>query len=58
MFQATDVSAARGKSSEQARRAAMHVRRSNIDNGLARAIEYVLSGKWSSNGAGQIGTDR
>ncbi len=50
MFQAGGLSVAMGQASEDVRRAAMQITRSNADNGLAWAIEYVLSGKWSSNG--------
>jgi Cof subfamily protein (haloacid dehalogenase superfamily) len=58
MFQAGGLSVAMGQAGEDVRRAAMEVTRSNADNGLAWAIEYVLSGKWSSNAAVQRWTDR
>jgi hydroxymethylpyrimidine pyrophosphatase-like HAD family hydrolase len=58
MFQAGGLSVAMGQAGEDVRRAAMEVTRSNADNGLAWAIEYVLNGKWSSNAAVQRWTDR
>lgn len=51
MFQAGSLSIAMGQASEEVRRMATHVTRSNADNGLAWAIEYVLRGKWFSSGA-------
>lgn len=51
MFRAGGLSIAMGQASEDVRRTATHVTRSNGDNGMAWAIEYLLSGKWSSNGA-------
>jgi Cof subfamily protein (haloacid dehalogenase superfamily) len=51
MFQAGSLSIAMGHASEEVRRMATQVTRSNADNGLAWAIEYVLRGKWFSNSA-------
>jgi Cof subfamily protein (haloacid dehalogenase superfamily) len=51
MFQAGRLSIAMGQASEEVRRMATQVTRSNADNGLAWAIEYVLRGKWFSHGA-------
>jgi len=51
MFQASRLSIAMGQASEDVRLKATQVTRSNADNGLAWAIEYVLRGKWFSNGA-------
>ena len=51
MSQASRLSIAMGQASEDVRRMATQVTRSNADNGLAWAIEYMLRGKWFSNGA-------
>jgi Cof subfamily protein (haloacid dehalogenase superfamily) len=51
MFQESGLSIAMGQASDPVRHAATQVTRTNADNGLAWAIEYVLNGKWSSNGA-------
>jgi Cof subfamily protein (haloacid dehalogenase superfamily) len=51
MFQASKFSIAMGQASEDVRHTATQVTHSNVDNGLAWAIECILSGKWFSNGA-------
>lgn len=53
MFRAGGLSIAMGQANEEVRRAAMQITRSNADNGLAWAIEYVLSGKWLRTAAGK-----
>jgi Cof subfamily protein (haloacid dehalogenase superfamily) len=55
MFEASGLSIAMGQASEEVRNAADEVTRSNADNGLAWAIEYVLSGKWGAQRAASAG---
>jgi Cof subfamily protein (haloacid dehalogenase superfamily) len=49
MFHEVGLSVAMGQADEEVRAAASQVTRSNAQNGLAWAIEYLLSGKWAGH---------
>jgi len=58
MFQAGALSIAMGQGGKEVRGSAMQTTRSNADNGLAWAIEFILSGKLPLNSVSEDGTNR